>query len=468
MANPENAVRYTICTGRNVLLPGNTTPVPATITVDASTGKITDIAQGFRQRETPAPGTDGILWIDAGDKIVLPGLVDAHVHLNEPGRTDWEGFWTGTRAAASGGITTVVDMPLNSIPPTTTVEHLHAKRKAAQGQCHVDVAFWGGVIPGNQTHLKPLLDAGIKGFKCFLIESGVDEFPCVSEQDVELAMNELQNTSTVLLFHAELDVSHEPTGSSGPDPTLYSTFLHSRPETLEMDAIALITRMQRKYPALRCHIVHLSAASALPVIRAARSAGLNLTVETCFHYLCLSANDIPTGHPEFKCCPPIRESTNRDALWAALIEGVIDCVVSDHSPCVKELKKLDEGDIMAAWGGISTLGLGLSLLWTEAEQRGVTLSQVIDWTTRKTAEHSGLADLKGQLKVGFDGDFIIWDPDAKFMVTEESLNFKNKLSPYVGMTLRGRVEKTFLRGTLVYDADDRQRFEGVAPIGRLL
>ncbi|KAG6869113.1 hypothetical protein C0993_001678 [Termitomyces sp. T159_Od127] len=356
-------------------------------------------------------------------------------------------------------------MPLNSIPPTTTVEHLEIKRKAARDQCHSDVAFWGGVIPGNQGDLKPLLAAGIAGFKCFLIESGVDD------------------TSTVLLFHAELG-STVPSDHS--DINSYSTFLDSRSEKLETDAISLITSLQSKYPALRCHIVHLSASSALPIIQTARAAGLNLTVETCFHYLCLSAGEIPDGHPEFKCCPPVREADNRELLWAGLKEGLIDFVVSDHSPCVAELKKLDEGDIMGAWGGISTLGLGLSLLWTEGQRRGISIAQIVEWLSLKTAAHAGLGHLKGQLRVGLDGDFVIWDPNKEYtvgtiggcgfptliylcpQVTSDHLKFKNKISPYVGMTLRGEVEQTYLRGTLVYDIAMDKCLAERKPVGHLL
>ncbi|KAG5648464.1 hypothetical protein DXG03_003075 [Asterophora parasitica] len=279
-------------------------------------------------------------------------------------------------------------------------------------------------------------------------------------------MRELQNTSTVLLFHAELGTTGNPDTPEGTsDPTLYSTFLQSRPEQLEIDAISLIISLQEKYPALRCHIVHLSASSALPLIRAARATGLKLTVETCFHYLTISVNEIPNGHPEFKCCPPVREAHNQEMLWEGLKEGLIDCVVSDHSPCIAGLKKLDEGDIMSAWGGISTLGVGLSLLWTEGQKRGITLAQIVNWTSTKTAEHAGLGHQKGQLKVGLDGDFVIWDPSAKFTVTRESLNFKNKVSPYVGMTLRGQVERTFLRGNLVHDISTPDK---LAPVGRLL
>ncbi|KZT64777.1 allantoinase [Daedalea quercina L-15889] len=451
-----------VFTGKNVFVDGSLKP--ATILVATATGKITDIFEGARDR-TSFPDVDDASWTDAGDRFILPGLVDAHVHLNEPGRTDWEGFWTGTRAAASGGVTTVVDMPLNSIPPTTTVANLEEKRAAAKGQCWTDVAFWGGVVPGNQAHLRPLIDAGVKGFKCFLIESGVDEFPCVNESDLRLAMDQLKDTSTVLCFHAELDKHGHPPPTT--DPTAYSTFLASRPEQLEVDAIALITSLHAQYPALRLHIVHLSAATALPLVRAAKAAGLPLTVETCFHYLCLDAGAIPAGRPEFKCCPPVRGPANRDALWAALRAGTLDCVVSDHSPCVASLKRLADGDIMRAWGGISTLGLGLSLLWTEARRRGVGVERVVEWCAGRTAEHAGLAGRKGALRVGLDADLVVWDPDAEFTVTRESLNFKNKLTPYEGLTLRGRVEQTYLRGQLVYDRA-AGGFEGLRPVGLLL
>ncbi|EPQ57756.1 allantoinase [Gloeophyllum trabeum ATCC 11539] len=452
-----------VLTGQNVVLPGHDRPVPATIIVDKTTGKITDIQLNTAERGA-YHGLRDEDYIDAGSKFIIPGLVDAHVHLNEPGRTEWEGFYTGTRAAASGGITTVVDMPLNSIPPTTTVENLEIKRAAARGQCWIDVAFWGGVIPGNQADLIPLVDAGVKGFKCFLIESGVEEFPCVVEQDVAKAMQTLQGKPTVLQFHAEL--GEPPSHAEAADPRAYSTYLATRPESLETNAIQLITSLHAQHPALRCHIVHLSASSALPLVRAAKAAGLNLTVETCFHYLCLRAADVPHGHAEFKCCPPIRDDGNREALWAALRDGTIDMVVSDHSPCVGELKRPDDGNLLKAWGGVSTLGLGLSALWTEGRKRGVSVVDVVKWMAERTAAHAGLAERKGAIKVGFDADLVVWDPEAEFTVTKENLNFKNKLSPYEGMTLAGRVEKTYLRGQLVYDAETR--FEGREPTGVLL
>ncbi|THH07312.1 hypothetical protein EW146_g9357 [Bondarzewia mesenterica] len=403
-----------ILTGNSILLPGSENPKPGTIEFSKLTGKIVAVHEERRGRDA-YNDVDDANWFDAVDNFILPGLVDAHVHLNEPGRTDWEGFWTGTRAAASGGVTTVVDMPLNSIPPTTTVDNLKLKRAAAKGQCWTDVAFWGGVVPGNQEHLKPLVEAGVKGFKCFMIESGVEEFPCVTESDLNPAMKALEDAGSVLLFHAEFD-NTAPSSQPIADPTLYSTFLASRPQTFEIDAISRIIALHHLYPGLRCHIVHLSAAQALPLIRDAKASGIKLTVETCFHYLCLSASAIPRGRPEFKCCPPIRDDANREALWDALEEGTIDFVVSDHSPCIAELKKVDEGDIMGAWGGISTLGLGLSLLWTEGKKRGIGIGKILDWTSAKTAKHAALSERKGRIGVGYDADFVIWDPEARYTV----------------------------------------------------
>lgn len=426
-------------------------PSPGTIQVDLKSGKITKVERVKLQAGDASYPKDAE-WVDVGDLAIIPGLVDSHVHLNEPGRTDWEGFKTGTQAAASGGCTTVVDMPLNSSPPTTTVANFKGKLEAAKGQCWTDIGFWGGVIPGNAGDLRPLVAEGIKGFKCFLIDSGIEEFPCVGEYDLELAMEQLQGQPTVLLFHAELDGPVHDPGKS--DPTDYDTFLKSRPESFETDAIKLIVKLLQKYPLLKCHIVHLSAHSAIPIIRhAQKELKLPLTVETCFHYLTLVSEEIPKGHPEFKCCPPVRGAENQDKLWEALLDGTIDMVVSDHSPCVAELKAPETGNFMDAWGGISTLGLGISLLSTAAKKRGVAFERVLAWCSTNTALHAGLAGRKGKLAVGMDADLAVWDAAAEFKVTKESLNFKNKLSPYVGLSLTGQVVQTYVRGTQVFDRE---------------
>ncbi|KZV78894.1 allantoinase [Exidia glandulosa HHB12029] len=454
-----------VFTSQRVLLSTSDEPVPATIEVSRASGKITRIVAGVAARD--AYGED-VELIDAGSRVILPGLVDSHVHLNEPGRTDWEGFATGTRAAVAGGVTTVVDMPLNSIPPTTTVENLNIKRAAAKGQCYSDVAFWGGVIPGNHTHLKALVDAGVRGFKCFLIESGVDEFPCVTEEDLKLALEELKGTRGVLLFHAELDAGHSHS-TEGADPSQYATFLSSRPESLETDAISLVRKLHSLYPTVPKHIVHLSAATALPLLDDAPL----LTAETCFHYLTLAEDalsDKSTAKPHFKCCPPIRDAANADALWDALRANKIACVVSDHSPCVPELKRLvaggGDGDFMRAWGGISSLGLGFPIMWAQCQRRGIPLAELVKWMSRRPAEIAGLQDRKGSIAVGMDGDLAFWDLDAEWIVTKDALHFKNKLSPYEGMNVRGIAEKTYIRGRIAWDKD--AGFTGKVPQGDLL
>ncbi|WVW78547.1 allantoinase [Kwoniella bestiolae CBS 10118] len=438
------------------ILPGNHKPQPATIEIDLQSGVIASIQKGLVPPEDK--GVD-VIQIEEG-KVVLPGLVDTHVHLNQPGRTEWEGFQTGTLAAISGGVTTVIDMPLNSIPPTTTLEGLEVKRTEAEKVgVNCDIGFWGGIIPGNAGELVGMLQEGVKGFKCFLIESGVEEFPCVDEEDLLKACEALKDTNALILFHAELDSAphahDEPSSSS--DPNEYSTFLSSRPEEWELSALSLILKIAKLYPSLRFHIVHLSAASALPAIRQARSEGVNnLTIETCFHYLCLASEEIPDNATQFKCCPPIRDSSNRLQLKQALLDGEIDYVVSDHSPCVPELKK---GDFLNSWGGISGLGLGLSLLWTEFRDDQVELGKIVDWMGSVQAKQVGLED-KGGLKVGNKADWIVFDPKKEWDVTLGSLLFKNKVSPYVGKTLRGLVEKTYLSGRLVWDHS--KGVEGVA------
>nr|XP_006637840.1 PREDICTED: allantoinase, mitochondrial-like [Lepisosteus oculatus] len=385
--------------------------------------------------------------LDVGERLVMPGIVDCHVHVNEPGRTTWEGFWTATRAAAAGGVTTIVDMPLNSIPPTTTVRNFLTKVQAARGQCFVDTAFWGGVVPGNQSEIRPLIQAGVLGFKCFLIHSGVEEFPHVTDSDLHTAMTQLQGTDSVLLFHAETEVEQQV--AEQEDPCEYSSFLKSRPDTMELEAIQTVTQLCLQYQ-VRCHIVHLSSAQALETIHAARQAGAPLTVETTHHYLTLSAEHIPPGATQFKCCPPIRAQANQDRLWSALKAGQIDMVVSDHSPCTAELKRVDTGNFTQAWGGISSLQFGLSLFWTTASQKGFSVPEMVKILCQKPAELCHLDRQKGFLLPGHDADLVVWDPDMEFEVTEACVHHKNKLSPYLGFRLRGQVFATIVRGKIVY------------------
>ncbi|MDX6500583.1 MAG: allantoinase [Blastocatellia bacterium] len=395
--------------------------------------------------------------LEAGeDSIVMPGLVDSHVHVNEPGRTEWEGFATATRAAAAGGVTTIVDMPLNCIPATTTVDALKAKLTAARGKLMVDSAFWGGVVPGNTAELAKLWDAGVVGFKCFLVHSGVDEFPNVTESDLRTAMPELARLGAMLIVHAEVPGPIDSACCQAPGDAAdrsYETFLHSRPRAAENEAIELMIRLSRD-TGCRIHIVHHSSADALAALRAAKAAGAQLTVETCPHYLHFAAEDIPDGATEFKCCPPIRERANREQLWEALRDGTIDMVVSDHSPCPPEMKVREQGDFMRAWGGISSLQLRLPLMWTEASARGFTIDQLAEWLCAAPARQVGLAPVKGSISVGGDADIVIWNPEREFLVAPGLIQHRHKLTPYAGETLRGVVEKTFLRGQMVYDGGE--------------
>ena len=403
--------------------------------------------------------------VDAGDAVVMAGLVDAHVHVNEPGRTRWEGFATATRAAAAGGVTTIVDMPLNSIPPTTTQAGFAAKLAAARGQCQIDTAFWGGVIPGNTGELKPLLTAGVRGFKCFLIHSGVDEFPHVTEPDLLEAMPHLAAHDSVLLVHAELPepidaVAEELKGANAKD---YQTFLKSRPRASENEAVELMIRLCRQTGA-RVHIVHHSSSDVLPQLKAARAEGLPLTVETCPHYLTFAAEEIPDGATHFKCCPPVRERENREKLWEALAEGVIDMIVSDHSPCTPNLKLQETGDFLEAWGGIATLQFSLPVIWSQAQKRGFGLRELTGWMSAAPARLAGLDKRKGKLEKGFDADIVVWHPEKEFKVVPEIIEFKNKITPYAGMNLRGVVEAAYVRGAKVYENGQFNAH----PIGALL
>lgn len=392
--------------------------------------------------------------VEAGeDSVVMPGLVDSHVHINEPGRTEWEGFETATRAAAAGGVTTIVDMPLNCIPATTTLDGLNAKLAAVPGKLSVDTAFWGGLVPGNTSELEKLWTAGIVGFKCFLIHSGVDEFPNVTESDLREAMPELARLGAMLIVHAEVPGPIEnaccQTGDDGQPVRSYESFLRSRPRAAENEAVELMLRLGRE-TGCRIHIVHHSSADALEILRAAKASGALLTIETCPHYLHFVAEDIRDGATEFKCCPPIRERENREQLWQALRDGTIDMVVSDHSPCPPEMKVREEGDFMKAWGGISSLQLRLPVMWTESSARGFDLNQLSEWLCAAPARQAGLAQ-KGSISVGRDGDIVIWNPEREFRVAPEMIQHRHKLTPYAGETLRGTVEKTFLRGQMVYD-----------------
>ena len=392
----------------------------------------------------------------AAESVVMPGLVDSHVHVNEPGRTIWEGFETATRAAAAGGVTTIVDMPLNSIPATTSLQALETKLTAARGKLCVDVGFWGGVVPGNTNELNKIWDAGVVGFKCFLIHSGVDEFPNVTEKDLREAMPELARLGAPLIVHAEVPGPVEAAccqTESHESVTAYETFLRSRPRQAENEAVQLMIRLGRE-TGCHIHIVHHSSADALPVLRKAKSSGLPLTVETCPHYLHFAAEDIRDGATEFKCCPPIRERENRERLWEALREGTIDMVVSDHSPCPPEMKLREQGDFMKAWGGISSLQLRLPVMWTDANARGFDLKQLSEWLCTAPARQVGLDHVKGSLRPGADADIVIWNPEAEFRVEPESIHHRHKLTPYAGEALRGVVEKTFLRGQMVYDGGE--------------
>ncbi len=419
----------------------------AAITIEA--GTITaiepDDATGNSGQATGGTQTSAGRVTDiAPEAVLLPGLVDSHVHINEPGRTEWEGFDTATRAAAAAGVTTLVDMPLNAIPPTTTVEALELKRACAAKAAGVDIGFWGGAVPENLGNLGPLVEAGVFGFKCFLSPSGVDEFGHLSPDQFARAMDEVADLGTTMIVHAE---DPELLTGSGPLGTGYQAFLESRPPSSEHSAIERLINEARRTGA-RTHILHLSDASALPVIREAKSDGVPLTVETCPHYLTISAEEIPDGGVEFKCCPPIREASNRDALWQGVLDGTIDAIVSDHSPSTIAIKRQGDGDFGLAWGGIAGLQLGLSSVWTAATERGIALEELLPLFTTGPARVAGAQ--AGVITVGAPAHLATFEPEHTFVADVADLAHRNPMSAYHGRTMTGRIRQTWVHGETVY------------------
>ena len=486
MSPVSSVVASLIIRSRRVVLPDIVRPA----SIHISNGTITRVADYDDVNEDA---------IDVGDLVISPGIVDTHVHVNEPGRTEWEGFDTATRAAAAGGVTTIVDMPLNSVPATTSVEALETKRAAARGKCHVDVAFWGGLVPenapGNAGELDALVDAGVRGFKCFLVPSGVDEFPHVDESDLRRAMPVLARRGVPLLVHAEsprviadcglrnadlLRIESTMNPQSAILNPQYTVYLETRPPAAEVEAVRMMIRLGREFGA-RVHIVHVACAEAADEIARAKVDGVPITAETCPHYLTFSAEEIPDGATEFKCAPPIREARHREALWGALQSGVLDLVATDHSPAPPSMKC--RGDFMHAWGGIASLEMSLSAVWTRLRASGASafaeatadrrslgggwsagFARLARWLSDSPAALAGLADRKGRIAAGFDADLMVWDPDAEYTVDAARLQQRHKLTPYAGRTLRGVIRTTFLRGERVWDGD-RLTIEGA---GRLL
>lgn len=394
----------------------------------------------------PAAAPSG--WEDLGDLVLLPGLVDSHVHINDPGRAHWEGFDTATRAAAVGGITTLVDMPLNCLPPTTTVEAFRQKLQATEGRLYVDVAFWGGAVPGSEEHLRGLYDAGVLGFKAFLCDSGVPEYAAFAPGTIADLLTRTAELGVPLIVHAEdpevLEL-HPP--SPDADPRAYRTWLDARPPDAEVAAIEGLIAAARTTGG-QVHVLHLSAAEAVAALRSARTAGLPVTVETCPHYLTLAAEDVPDGGTDHKCAPPIRERANQERLWAALTDGVIDAIVSDHSPAPPDIKGLDDGDLLTAWGGIASLQLGFPLVWTAARDRGFDLTDVTRWLATGPARVAGMTR-KGAITPGSDADLVVFDPDHPWTIDAQRLEHRHPITPYDGRRVSGAVRRTYLGGRCI-------------------
>jgi allantoinase len=419
--------------GQRVMLPDGERPA----SIHIQNGTIAAVAA---YDDLPA----GAELVEAGDLVIAPGIVDTHVHVNEPGRAEWEGFDTATRAAAAGGVTTIVDMPLNSVPATTSVAGLAAKRQAAVHRCHVDVAFWGGVVPGNESELDGLIDAGVRGFKCFLVPSGVDEFPAVDERDLRRALPTLARHGVPLLVHAESPAFIRP---SDGDPRLYATYLASRPAGAEVDAVRLMIRLASELR-VDTHIVHVAAGAAVEAIARAQSERIPISAETCPHYLTFEAGEIPDGDTLFKCAPPIRGSADREALWDGLRRGVLGLVATDHSPAPPALKST--GDFASAWGGIASLELALPAVWTQARPRGFAVADLVRWMSLGPASLAGLSNRKGRISPGLDANLVVWDPGRARLVDAGRLQQRHKLTPYAGRRLLGAVQSTFVRGARVW------------------
>jgi allantoinase len=436
---------------KRVLIAGRLTEA----TVFVKDGIIADVVEGAMRLDI---GVENL-----GNLVVMPGLIDSHVHINEPGRTEWEGFETITQAAVAGGITTLVDMPLNSSPVTVTVQAFAEKLKAAEGKLFCNCGFWGGMVPGNTDELEGMLNAGVFGIKAFLTHSGIPDFPNVTEEDLRKGMAVMARYQAPLLLHAELDEVHAGGAAFEKNQRSYQAFLNSRPKSWEDKAVALAIEICRTFNS-PVHIVHLSSADSLEQIKAARADGLPLTVETCPHYLYFAAEDIPDGNTLYKCTPPIRERANRELLWKGLKDGLIDFVVSDHSPAPADLKKTDSGNLLEAWGGIAGVQFSLAAFWTGAKKRGFGLAEVSDLMSRNVAKFIGLGDRKGELKKGYDADIMVWDPDQQFVVSAADIKYRHKISPYTGETLCGEIRQTYVGGKKVFE---RGSLFG-APCGKIL
>lgn len=424
---------------KRVLLNGELTDA----TLYIQEGKILDIKEGKGDLKSAR------VFEEVKDSVVMPGLIDCHVHVNEPGRTEWEGFETATQAAASGGITTLVDMPLNSTPVTTTVKNLKTKQAAAEGKLYVDCGFWGGIISGDTSETESLINAGIFGFKAFLTPSGIDDFPNASLKDLEKVVPLLKKHNVPLLVHAELDTKHKGQKAFEADPESYKAFLASRPRSWEDEAIKALIDLCRKTK-VHIHIVHLSSSNSIAQIREARSNGLPFTVETCPHYLFFDAESIPDGDTRYKCTPPIREKENNAKLWQAVKDGTIDFIVSDHSPAPPEIKEIESGNLKEAWGGIASLQFTLAIIWTVALRDKTSIAEISNLMSSNVADFLGLKN-KGRLEPGADADIVIWSPEKKLKVSRSNIRFRHPITPYEGQMLSGLVEQTYVRGTKVYD-----------------